>query len=684
MTMAKRLYGLLLALTLVCPLPALADTGPMLLQARDLFDLEWAEHPRISPDARQVVYQRMGFDIMTDRRRSRLWQVDLDSGRQFPLTDDINASGAVWSPDGKRLAWISHQDGRAQIMLRWMDSGQQTALGWLPQPPSELAFSPDGRQLAFSMLVEAKPVPRTPLPPKPEAASWAPPAKYIDHMVYRGDGEGYLLPGYRHVFIIPSDGGTPHQVSRGEKNYRAPVWSRDGRSLYVLSSDTLAGYQPAYESNFQQLDIATGSATILTDTRGPKTSPLALSPDGRYLAYVGYEDEHKSYQVPQLWLLDLSTQQSRAITADFDYPVSFPHWDRNGRGLYFAYDRHGRGHIAWISASGGKVETLSDDFGGISVGLPHTGGHLSVAGETVAYTRDSLYRPADLAIVQRGRPARVMTDLNGDLLGHRQLGQVESFQLTSSADGLDIEAWLIKPPGYQPGKRYPLLLEIHGGPYYAYGPRFAMEMQLYASAGYAVLYVNPRGSSSYGQAFADHILLNYPGQDYDDLMSAVDAVIAQGIADPEQLFVTGGSGGGVLSSWIIGHNHRFKAAVVVKPVINWISQALTADLYPYFTQYWFPAMPWDALEHYWKRSSLSHVGKVETPTLLIVGEADYRTPVSETEQYYQALKLRGVDSAMLRIPGASHDIGTRPTETLHQILAALDWFARYRTPEMTQ
>jgi len=232
----------------------------------------------------------------------------------------------------------------------------------------------------------------------------------------------------------------------------------------------------------------------------------------------------------------------------------------------------------------------------------------------------------------------------------------------------------------RPGQRYPLLLEIHGGPYYAYGPRFAMEMQLYASAGYAVLYVNPRGSSSYGQAFADHILLNYPGQDYDDLMSAVDAVIAQGVADPEQLFVTGGSGGGVLSSWMIGHTHRFKAAVVVKPVINWVSQALTADLYPYFTHYWFPAMPWDDLEHYWKRSPLSHVGKVQTPTLLIVGDADYRTPASETEQYYQALKLRGVDTAMLRIPGASHDIGTRPTETLHQILAALDWLQRYRKP----
>jgi len=647
------------------------------LQPRDLFDLEWADGPALSPDARKLVYQRSGYDIMRDRRTSRLWQIDLASGRHTPLGEDAAGTGAVFSPDGTRLAWIARHDGRAQIVVRWMDSGQQSALGWLPQAPSELAFSPDGTQLAFSMLVESDTTARTALPKKPEGAEWAPPAKYIERMAYRADGAGYLRAGHRHVFVIPSEGGTPRQISQGDFNYRSPVWSRDGNSLYVVSNQSPEWeYQPT-ESEIYRMELASGELTALTDRRGPDMSP-ALSPDGKQLAYVGYDDVRKGHQVTHLYALDLQTGASRALTAAFDYPVARPQWDRSGRGVFFSYERHGRGHIAWVAARGGRIETLSDEFGGTSIGRPYTGGQFSVAGDHVAYTRDSLYRPAELAIVQRGGKPRNLTDLNSDVLGHKQLGEVEEFWVKSSADGLDVQAWLVKPPQYQEGQRYPLLLEIHGGPYAAYGPRFAAETQLYASAGYAVLYVNPRGSTGYGQAFADHIHHNYPSEDYDDLISAVDAVIAQGVADPDQLYVTGGSGGGVLTAWIIGHTDRFKAAVVAKPVIDWISFALTADMYPYFTQYWFPAPPWEAFEHYWKYSPLAYVGNVKTPTLLVTGEEDYRTPIPESEQYYQALKLRKVETAMLRIPGASHGIGARPTETLHQVLGALDWLQRYR------
>jgi len=653
------------------------QASPDILQPRDLFDLEWVDGPALSPDARKVVYQRSGYDIMRDRRTSRLWQVELGSGRHTPLGEDAAGTGVVFSPDGTRLAWMAQHDGRAQIIVRWLDSGQQTALGWLPQAPGELAFSPDGKQLAFSMLVESEATTRTALPRKPEGAQWAPAARYIDKMAYRADGAGYLRAGHRHVFVIPCEGGTPRQVSQGDFNYRSPVWSRDGRALYVVSNQSPEWeYQPT-ESEIYRLDIASGALSALTDRRGPDTSP-ALSPDGKQLAYIGYDDVGKGHQVTQLYALDLQTGTARTLTAGFDYPVAKPHWDRNGRGIFFSYERHGRGHIAWVSANGGQVETLSDDFGGTSIGRPYTGGQFSVAGDQVVYTRDSLYRPAELAIVQRGGKPRVLTDLNGDVLAHKRLGEVEEFWLKSSADGLDVQAWLVKPAQYQEGERYPLLLEIHGGPYAAYGPRFAVETQLYASAGYAVLYVNPRGSTGYGQAFSDYIHHNYPSQDYDDLISAVDAVIAQGVADPDQLYVTGGSGGGVLTAWIIGHTDRFKAAVVAKPVIDWISFSLTADMYPYFSQYWFPAPPWEAFEHYWKYSPLAYVGNVNTPTLLVVGEEDYRTPVPESEQYYQALKLRKVDTAMLRIPGASHGIGARPTETLHQVLGTLDWLQRYR------
>jgi dipeptidyl aminopeptidase/acylaminoacyl peptidase len=225
----------------------------------------------------------------------------------------------------------------------------------------------------------------------------------------------------------------------------------------------------------------------------------------------------------------------------------------------------------------------------------------------------------------------------------------------------------------------PLILEIHGGPFAAYGPHFATDNQLYAAAGYAVLSANPRGSTSYGEEFANLIHHAYPGNDYDDLMSIVDATIAQGVADPERLFVTGGSGGGVLTAWIVGKTNRFRAAATQKPVIDWSSFALTADSPAYFSRYWFGAYPWEDPESYWRRSPLSLVGNVQTPTLVVVGSEDFRTPVSESEQYYTALQLRGVPTALVKVPGASHGgLASRPSQSGAKAAAILAWFERYR------
>jgi dipeptidyl aminopeptidase/acylaminoacyl peptidase len=225
----------------------------------------------------------------------------------------------------------------------------------------------------------------------------------------------------------------------------------------------------------------------------------------------------------------------------------------------------------------------------------------------------------------------------------------------------------------------PLILEIHGGPHTSYGESFATDMQLYAAAGYAVLYTNPRGSTSYGEQFANLIDKNYPGPDYDDLIAAVDAAVAKGVADPNNLFVTGGSGGGVLTAWIIGKTDRFKAAAVQKPVINWTSQTLNSDIPTTVAGYWFEKKPWEDPEGYWKRSPLSLVGNVKTPTLVVVGEKDYRTPVSESEQYYAALQLEQVPTALVVVPGANHGFTARPSHSGAKAAAILAWFDRYRT-----
>jgi dipeptidyl aminopeptidase/acylaminoacyl peptidase len=272
---------------------------------------------------------------------------------------------------------------------------------------------------------------------------------------------------------------------------------------------------------------------------------------------------------------------------------------------------------------------------------------------------------------------RQITSINDEFLKSRNFGETKEFWVDSSVDDFKVHGWIITPPDFDPDQKYPLILEIHGGPYSSYGPSFTPELQLMASKGYVVVYTNPRGSTSYGEEFAAYINRNYPSEDYYDLMDAVDYVVDQGYVDENHLYITGGSGGGVLTAWSIGKTDRFAAAVVAKPVINWYSFALTADGYPFFTKYWMPGLPWENPIGYHELSPISLVGNVTTPTMLLTGEDDYRTPMSESEQYYQALKLQGVDASMVRIPDASHGIVSRPSNLIRKVAYILGWFETY-------
>ncbi len=655
-----------------------ADTA--LFEPMDVFQLQWADDPEISPDGEHVVYQRYWFDVMKDRKRSNLWIVDTDGNGHRPLTGgSANDGGATWSPDGKRLAWVASEDGKAQIFVRWMASGESAAITHLTEAPRSLAWSPDGQWIAFTMRVPADPASLAQMPKAPKGAEWAPPAKLIDRVIYRIDGGGYVDPGYTHVFVVAADGGAPRQITRGKHNYMGtPAWTRDSRALIVATNLDENWEYEALESDLYRVDVASGAATRLTERKGPDQDPQ-VSPDGKRLAWLGFDDSGKPYQASHLYVLDLASGEPRNLTGDFDFDIEQPGWDGN-RGLYFHYDDAGTTRIGWISADGGEVRQVADDFGGTAMGRPYGGGSMSVAAGRVAYTRGTALRPADVAVVARGSDARVLTDLNANLLGHTRLGEVTPIHVKSSADSRMIDAWIVTPPGFDPQRKYPLMLEIHGGPFANYGPRFAPETQLYAAHGYVVVYANPRGSTSYGSEFANLTDDAYPSQDYDDLMSVVDAVIARGSIDTRNLFVTGGSGGGVLTAWIVGHTDRFRAAVVAKPVINWTSFVLTSDFYTVFSRYWFPGLPWegDNRRNYIERSPITYVGNVKTPTMMITGEDDHRTPSSEAEQFYQALKLRKVDTALLRIPGASHDINARPSNMLSQVLNTIGWFERYR------
>lgn len=643
----------------------------------DVFDIEWASDPRISPDAKQVVYLRNRMDVMRDRRLRELWRVDVDGERHRPVVTDLEGlSQPRWSPSGDRLAFVARADGLSRIFIRWEDSGETAAVTRLRESPTGLSWSPDGRWLAFSMRVVEAPEAPPGMPAKPDGAEWAPAPNRIDRLLYRFDGGGYRDPGFNHLFVVPAGGGTPRQVTRGEFNhFGAPAWTGDGDALIFSANRHADGDYDPQNSELYRVDLNSGVVAALTDRQGPDGSP-AVSPDGSRLAYLGYDDEYKSYANRLVYVAAVDGSEPRALTGDLDRSVDSIAWSDDGRKLFFGYDDEGEHVVGSVTLSGDIREEVRG-VGGQSLGRPYTSGDFTAARGVIAFTQASDVRPADVAVKRGSRAARGITDLNADVLAHLDVLPSTEIQVRSSHDQRDIDAWTIYPPGFDKNKQYPLVLEIHGGPFSAYGPHFALETQLYAAAGYIVVYANPRGSTSYGAEFANQIHHAYPGRDYDDLMSVVDAVIAAGSVDTSRLFVTGGSGGGVLTAWIVGSTDRFAAAVVQKPVINWTSFVLTADAYNFFYRYWFGALPWEDQAAYWARSPLSKVGYVSTPTMLITGEADYRTPISESEQYYQALKLRRIETAMVRIPEASHGIADRPSHLIAKVAYVLDWFSRH-------
>ncbi|MGV3729286.1 MAG: S9 family peptidase [Sphingopyxis sp.] len=668
------------------PMPAAAvgsaRTGPeRRFTGADLFDLAIAADPQISPDGRHIAYVRRANDIMTDRAVSSIWLIDTATRRETPLAgQDGPAFSPRWSPDGARLAYVSAAGGSAQLWVRWMDGGEAVRLTGLPTSPSSLSWAPDGRSIAYTMLVKDEGAKLGSAPAnKPEGAKWAEPLDVRTLLTYRADGQGYIEPGFEKIFLIPATGGAPRQLTFGPYHDGGPLsWSRDGRTLYFSANRQAEWETDPQESEIHALDVASGAITTLTDRNGPDANPL-VSPDGRLIAYLGFDDALRAYEQTELYVMNRDGSARRRIAANWDYSVDAVQWGADSRSLYVQYDDHGETKVARITLDG-SVRDVAKGLSGGGMDRPYTGGSFTVADNgAIAFTGGTATRPAEVQLARGGGEARMLTDLNRSLREVKSLGQVRKITVASSHDGLPIEGWLTLPPGYVEGQRVPLILEIHGGPFTAYGPHFSTDNQLYAAAGYAVLSPNPRGSTSYGEAFAQQIDKAYPGNDYFDLISIVDQAIALGIADPDTLFVTGGSGGGVLTSWIVGKTNRFKAAATQKPVINWQTQALTADGPAFFGPYWLGAQPWERPELYWARSPLSLVGNVETPTLVVVGGEDYRTPVSESEQYYTALRLRGVPTALVKVPGASHgSIAARPSQSAAKAAAILAWFDKYR------
>src|SRR5437660_551956 len=526
------------------------------LTVMDEFQIQTPTDPQISPDGKKIVYVRRFADRATDKRYANLWIINSDGTDHRALTTGNRSdSSPHWSPDGTRIAYLSDADGKTQIYIRWMDTGQTARITDLEDSPEAIAWSPDGKMLSFSALVPGKGPHIADLPAPPAGAKWADPPKAYDQLVYRFNGVG-----------------------------------------------------------------------------------------------------------------------SHSLSDNLDRDIQGPEWAPDNSGVFFQYADQGDTKIGFCTNDGNckkiadHVASTTSAYGGGSFSIARTG--------LVAMTYGRTDDPGNIAVLTNGA-MKLLTSLNQELLAQKKPGHVEEISYESSKDKRKIQGWIVHPPDFDASKKYPLILEIHGGPFADYGDRFDFEKQVWASMGYVVLYTNPRGSTSYGEEFANLIHHAYPGDDFDDLNSGVDAVAAKGYIDTNNLFVTGGSGGGVLTCWTIEHTDRFRAATSLYPVINWYSFALTSDI-PWVAQYWFPGNPWDNIEQYMQRSLTNLVAKVKTPTMVMTGEADYRTPIPEAEQFYEALKLLNIDSVLVRVPEEPHGISRRPSHHIDKMLYVAGWFEQHK------
>jgi dipeptidyl aminopeptidase/acylaminoacyl peptidase len=513
-------------------------------------------------------------------------------------------------------------------------------------------------------------------PRKPKNAKWADKPRITERVKHEADGSGYMKEGFSQLFYISSDGGKPKQVTSEKYNHYSYDWMSDSDG-FVFSSNYTEDWEYDFRnSEIYSISIDGSNLNTLTNRNGPDRGAV-VSPDGKLIAYLGYNDKVQTYQISKLSVMNIDGTSKREIEIGLDRSISSLTWSSDGKSLYFMYDDEGNTKVA-ISNLSGETKTLFGDVGGTSIGRPYGGGSFSISNKgTISYTITSPYHPADIAIYD-GKLSDRLTHLNKDLFNGKDLGKIEEIWYNSTVDGRRIQGWIAKPPGFSPNKKYPLIVENHGGPISNYGDRFSPEILLYSAAGYVVFYPNPRGSTSYGEEFGNLLYRNYPGDDYHDVMDGVDRVLEQGYVDKDNLFVTGGSAGGIMTAWIIGKTNRFKASAVIKPVMNWISKTLVADNYFGYAHTRYEGQPWENFNHYWSFSPISLVGNIETPTMVMVGLNDLRTPPSESKQLYHALKLRKIETVYVEIPGAYHNISNKPSQLITKIDHILYWFNKYR------
>lgn len=678
------LFGaLLLPIGLVTRAGAQAVTPDTVLSVKDYLDFEAVQEPQISPDGSQIIYTRRWVNRLEDKWEPALWIMNADGSRNRFL---VKGSNARWSPDGGRILYLAEGEPKGtQLFVRWMAPPVATSqVTRTDETPGDPAWAPDGKSIAFALLVPDEPRWSIDLPVLPEGGKWTKAPRIVDDLHYRRDRQGFITPGYMHLFVVPADGGTPRELTTGKWSVGARAetpasgagfdWTPDGQTIVFDGLKEAQGDNDYRSSRLYAVDVASGAIRDVVTRPGFWGAP-DVSPDGKLVAFIGHDSSDATYVADRLYLMNLDGSGMRNLQPDYDRVPGATHWAPDGSGLYFVAGDRGMVNVQFASARGG-VKPLTEGAQTLTLASLAGDRDLTAVGVLSTYAE-----PGDVvkySLRAPGRPVR-LTSVNADVLANKRLGQVEELWYGSSG-GAKVEGWIVKPPSFDAARKYPLILEIHGGPFSQYTVAFNQMFQTFAANGFVVLYTNPRGSTGYGEAFSKAIDFAYPGVDYDDLMAGLDEVIRRGYVDTTRMYVGGCSGGGVLSSWVIGHTRRFAAAAVRCPVIDWLSFAGETDI-PLFTYSFFRKPFWEDPSSWLKQSSLMYVGNVTTPTLLMTGELDGRTPIPQTEEFFAALKMRGVPARLLRFQEEYHGTTSKPSNFMRTLLYMMSWYNQWGGPK---
>ena len=657
------------------------------IEIDDLLKIRFPHNAALSPDGGLVVFALARLDHEANEFRAHLWMVPASGGEPRPFTaDEARDTNPAWSPDGRWIAFLSNRGGRRRgrkraAMQLWVipsDGGEARQLTFFKAGVSQPVWSPDGRTLAFVSRGASGEI-------ETGEADDELIVREVTRPKYKFDAMGFL-EGYAHIWTVPAEGGDPSRITEGNYDHDSPVWLPEGREIVFVANRT-----PEADLSFVRdvwaADAQTRALRQLTHNTGPCVSPVP-SPDGRWVAFVGHDFHAKSATNFGVWIVPASGGEAVNLTAGLDRSVGnavgsdvrltpmfpTPAWTQDGSAIIFFSTAAGRTHLYRVGVADRAVRQLTDGDEVVA--------DLTAAAGQVVYQRIGPASLDELWLLPASGEPRRLAGFNGELLAGLDMCEPQHFSYTG-ADGWPMEGWLLTPPGFDPGSKYPAILRIHGGPHAAYGYAFNHYVALLAARGYVVVWTNPRGSQGYGEAFTRAVVTDWGGKDSEDILRGLDHAITLGFIDPDRVAVTGGSYGGFMTNWLIGHTPRFRCAITEVCVSNLFSFYGTSDIGATWGELEWGATPWDDPGRLLRQSPLMYAKNVTTPVLIIANEADHRCPVEQSEQFYTALRKMGKKAVFLRFQGESHQMSSngRPKPRIERLKRLLVWFDKYLTQE---